>query len=997
MTSGLRSHPVFVFLLFTFCFIIIPGILLLTGISYLRLQEHAGLIKSHQIELNRFFKTLQPFSDGQAFWCKFLTSELNPNILENSISQSNEKIIQKILLLRKNLNFNYIVFHEKKGLAASSIELEPRETWYTAIRSIQKRLGKRSGRSLSPQEEKSLGQCFGPQLNVKHLSMGTEDKPFLVWPDSSFTKPLLWCRLLQNHLIIVLIDYKEIKAAGGIWNFASNFSQKTGGKYEFAILHEEKNLILADNRKYLKPQISKAFSDYSKGKSTQFETKDLVIFPRFLRPGLTVLGFINKDQLKPPGHNHYIFIVLFFALISFFLGRYAYRIFILEIQDSTSLKWKLRFLFFFANGLPLLVLFFLGTDYLNQKKDTLLQETLAKGTKFLQSFDESFETEYAEILVNKRFAEEKLIRKLRKQELNNEILGEFVDQLGDYEKRVFLIASRGATIGTAEGLYDPKRGLKPKGFKEKSSSGKAQTSFTLKIGQYFLDAVNGIAISEKLATEIEILLESITQKPVVNFIFEMMQKRGNFTQWGFGTNVHPAIIDTFTLGTTKTEDYFFVAMFRKLPFQTKFLSDNMTKANRNHLGLRFVALKDKLHSFPLKAFKNESLKNFSITLTNFPGDEIKFVNYNNEQHLAMGFIGNSITEYKLIGLFPVSNIENIISRQKTQLSIFAILSLALTFALSQVLAHSFLVPLNHLSIGAKAIEDKHFSHRLPEMSHDEFGKMGEIFNDVMVDLDELSVASAIQEQLLPQGTIPTGNFSLYGESVSMGELGGDYYDFIELENNHFSVLLGDVAGHGVGAALIMAMAKAGIIQSEHLLDKPVELIYRLHNLIYSSKTKKQKKIMTFQYLYLDSQTGKGIYSNAGACSPMIIRKKENKVEELQLTGAALGAFRKGRFSEIPLSFETGDAIVFYTDGIVEARSDAGEEIGFDNLKGLLLRNWDMDAKKFYQNVYNEYLVHIGSQGAQDDLTMVILVFTGEKIPATDPVQDGLEGQINEKA
>ena len=106
----------------------------------------------------------------------------------------------------------------------------------------------------------------------------------------------------------------------------------------------------------------------------------------------------------------------------------------------------------------------------------------------------------------------------------------------------------------------------------------------------------------------------------------------------------------------------------------------------------------------------------------------------------------------------------------------------------------------------------------------------------------------------------------------MNELGGDYLDFIKISDNQFSILMGDVAGHGVGAAVIMAMAKAGILSSTSYLTSPLELITRLHQLIYSSKTKKQKKIMTFQYLFIDGNDGEGIYTNAGACLTDIFQK-----------------------------------------------------------------------------------------------------------------------------
>ena len=136
--------------------------------------------------------------------------------------------------------------------------------------------------------------------------------------------------------------------------------------------------------------------------------------------------------------------------------------------------------------------------------------------------------------------------------------------------------------------------------------------------------------------------------------------------------------------------------------------------------------------------------------------------------------------------------------------------------------------------------------------------------------------------------------------------------------------------------------------------------------------------MTFQYLYVDGVSGVATYANAGACSPMIIRKKSGVVEELTLAGAALGAFKKANFSQIEIRFEPGDAIVFYTDGIVEARNQQGEEIGYERLRQIFLESWDGDAGKFYDNVYRAYIQHLGAEGAQDDLTMVFLVFNPER-------------------
>jgi HAMP domain-containing protein len=819
------------------------------------------------------------------------------------------------------------------------------------------------------------------------------------WPDTTHQKPLLWTRCVDDVLVVFMVDYEDLDAKEGIKNFLDEFSSRHNDKYSFAILKPNDKIEILKQQKQFLPQLKTAVNRHRQDKSFQIETEDLYVYPKFLRPDFTILGYFNKKINRASFAYYHLLAVLVFILLSYFLLKYAVGVFVYNKPDSLSLRWKLRFLFFFANGLPLLVIFFLGTDYLDQKKSTLLQEALAEGTAFLQNFDESFESEYARALIQKKTAEDKLMSRLREQPINEKILDEFIDHFKEYDNKIFLIASRSKMIGTKYGLFDLDNNIIPKEFRRKIDKNKREIGFTRKLGQFFVDFINGAKISSKVATEIEILVESVTQKPVVNFVFGLMQNRDSFTEWGFGKNVHPAIIDTFTLGTTNNEDFFFISLFDNQYFQHRFLKKMIPRVNRNKLGLKVIAFACQGYTVPVKAFASEALKNFSASLTTFPADEIKIIEYKKQKYLAMGFSGNSIDMYDLIGLYPIRLVDKVIVRQKRQLLVFAVLSLLLALTLSQILAQSFLVPLNQLSDGAKAIENKNFSHRLPEMSHDEFGKMGEIFNDVMVDLDELSVASAIQEQLLPQKNIDPGRFSLFGRSISMGELGGDYYDFIELEDGYFSVLLGDVAGHGVGAALIMAMAKAGIIQSEDILDQPLNLITRLHSLIYSSKTRKQKKIMTFQYLHVNGQTGKGVYTNAGACSPMIIRKNENKVEELKLPGAALGAFKRARFSEVELDFKPGDAIVFYTDGIVEARSENDEEIGYDGLKELLLKNWDANAEKFYDKVYADYRKHVGSLGDQDDLTMVFMVFQdkSEVKKSSDQLQ-GKTGQVsaNEK-
>lgn len=958
---------------FVFCFVGIPGLLIFFGINYLKVQGSQNRLDNRFKELGRLYQELRRFSDPQNFWCSMLKHKFAPDTIK--AANAAENIVDRIKEIRKNLRFNYVIFSPQSRVIATSQPLVPEEDWALALSLAWKVIT--PGRpDVSEAEHLAGGRIFGPQLYWEHFKNNLDaDDPYLVWADSRYHRPVVWARIVHKYLIMVFIDHADLASNDGLWNFLMDYRKNSGGQFGFSIHEAGKGYRHADLSPDLVPELERAAADYERQKSQQITTARLVVFPMFLKPGLIVFGYMQKSLLDDNSLNGPILALalLFFACAGV-LGRYSWRLIVAGEPDSLSLRWKLRFLFFFANGLPLLVLFFIGNDYLNQKRDNLLLEMHGKGISFLQDFDEKIEIEYARRLVGKQKAEEKLIEKLSHQEINDQTMGEFYQSLGGHAWKSILVASRSNVIGTEKGIYDESRKIIPQEFEERGDRSKNQMEFTRKVGQFFLDKINGAKIAEKTATELELFVESTTQKPLANFLFDLLQKRGNFIQWGFGQNVHPAILDTFSLKNSSSMDFFFLASFKLMELQYDFLQQALPQANRNNLGLKVIALHDVAYTVPKEAFNNTALREFAMTLTPYPGKEIKFVNFNDSQYLAMGFGGKHIKDYKLIGLFPIERVDSVIASQKAQLLLFAILSLLLTFGLSQVLAQGFIVPLQLITSGALAIENKHFSHRLPDLGRDEFGAMGKVFNDVMVDLEELSVASAIQEQLLPQQQVATGLFSLFGRSVSMGELGGDYYDFLALENGRFSVLLGDVAGHGVGAALIMAMAKAGVIQSEHMLDKPQTLLNRLHNLIYLSKTKKQKKIMTFQYLYLDGMAGRGIYANAGACSPMIIRKTAGTVEELTLAGAALGAFKKANFSEVELIFNPGDAIVFYTDGIVEARNSKGEELGYDRLRHLLLETWDIDAEVFYQNIYRAYLRHIGDEAAQDDLTMVVLVF-----------------------
>lgn len=964
-----------------FCFLGIPLLLFSAGIIYLNEMRFMEQVSSSKTELGRTFEEFYQPGHVERSWCRYFNETFS---LKSKICENNETLNHEFNFLRKELGIDFLLYDVRQKQIQTSFDErfnQDKKHWKIALNAIARKfLLVNSEFEPTREEEKALGRVFGPQFNYKHLKKSFDNELMLAMADSRNIKPKFWSTRLKNRLIdkLIIIFVPDRLLNDSIFarfKLARYLEKNPGQKFSYVIESNETSPYLSPDLIPEKNEIDEYLKTHESLKRDHVVSKNFAIFPMFLKPGLFLHGFVRLSTLNKSPWISVVTPFFFLLIYGIFLGKYYYRILVKEEPDSLSLRWKLRFLFFFANGLPLVVLFFIGNDYLNQKRETILKEVQSKSIRFLQNLDEKFETEYAKRIINKSMAFNTLKEQLKTEKLNNKNLKEFIQSLEKPIWKVLMVASSSSAIGTNEGMVDMKAGIVPEAYKKEGEKGDSQIKFVRKIGQFFLGVMNKTKISSKDATEMEMVVESFTQKPLQNFIHDILLEAGNFTMWGFGDNIQPSILGYFTIGNNKNHDYFYIMMWRRIALQAKFLRDNFTRANRNTIGIKVIATNSERKTFfPRNIDKDMAVMAFEENLTEYPSNDFKFLNYENQKCMAIGFKGKHIDSFKLIGLFPLEIMEKQISTQRKQLLIFAFLSILMAFGLSQILAQSFLSPLNSLSEGASAIEAKNFHHRLPDLGRDEFAEMGEIFNNVMVDLEELSVGSAIQEQLLPQGDIETGNFSLYGKSIPMAELGGDYFDFIEQEDNTFSVLLGDVAGHGVGAALIMAMAKAVVVQSDHLLDKPLEMITRLHNLILASKTKKQRKIMTCQYLFLDGKTGKGVYTNAGACSPYIIRHSRGTIEELTLAGAALGAFKKAKFSELELQFEPGDAIVFYTDGIVETRSKDDEEIGYEGLQEILKASWDLDAEKFYQNIYETYMNHLGDQGAQDDLTMVVLVY-----------------------
>lgn len=229
---------------------------------------------------------------------------------------------------------------------------------------------------------------------------------------------------------------------------------------------------------------------------------------------------------------------------------------------------------------------------------------------------------------------------------------------------------------------------------------------------------------------------------------------------------------------------------------------------------------------------------------------------------------------------------------------------------------------------------------------------------------ELQIAQRIQNSLLPTNLPNEQCFRIAARYLPMTSVAGDFYDFIVPDEQHVGILVADVSGHGVPAALIASMVKLAFAGQATNADKPAELL-RAMNISLCGNT--QGQFVTGAYLYL-SASGERMYY-AAAAHPAMYLLRDRKVLRIVENGLMLGAFTFAPYTEISQAMQPGDRFLLYTDGILETGNADGEEYGGDRLAELLLATATMDENRAADLIVRQVQNWAASQ--EDDLTVLI--------------------------
>ncbi|HVR08015.1 MAG TPA: PP2C family protein-serine/threonine phosphatase [Thermoanaerobaculia bacterium] len=257
---------------------------------------------------------------------------------------------------------------------------------------------------------------------------------------------------------------------------------------------------------------------------------------------------------------------------------------------------------------------------------------------------------------------------------------------------------------------------------------------------------------------------------------------------------------------------------------------------------------------------------------------------------------------------------------------------------------------------------------------------------------ELETARAIQSSLLPAALPRLPGLDLAVRYVPAAEVAGDLYDFLPAPGNRLGVLLADVSGHGVPAALVASMVKIAAAAQAADAAAPGKMLTGMSHIFHR---RLRTQFITATYLCLDLDAGSLRWASAGHPPPLLLRR--GRVRELKSAGPILGRLARSDYAESRTSLEAGDRLVVFSDGIPEAAAPSGELFGDDRLQVFLAEHGQLSPDAFAGALLSrlEEWSHPGppgaspdrgAQGFADDLTLVVLAVTGAgpDAPATGP-------------
>jgi sigma-B regulation protein RsbU (phosphoserine phosphatase) len=323
--------------------------------------------------------------------------------------------------------------------------------------------------------------------------------------------------------------------------------------------------------------------------------------------------------------------------------------------------------------------------------------------------------------------------------------------------------------------------------------------------------------------------------------------------------------------------------------------------------------------------------------------------------------------------------------------VFLVLEI-LAFMVGVRLTRSVTTTVDELYSATERVRAGDFSHRIQLPARDQLTALGEAFDSMTASVErllresqeklrlesELEIAREVQSRLFPRTFPQVRGLELFGKCYPARSVSGDYYDFVTLDANRVALVLGDIAGKGISAALLMAAIQSSLrAQLFHSPGRdaqeglrPIstsEIVKRLNQQLFESTS--AEKYATFFYAVYDGATRQLSYTNAGHLPPVVFRRKG--IERLDKGGTVVGIFPDAEYAEATIGLEPGDVFLAFTDGLTEPENNYDEDFGEERLIETVARSLQSPLDQLTQRAFDALNDWTGSPELHDDMTLVV--------------------------
>lgn len=888
--------------------VILPLVIFWAGGAYLASLARDLRFKNFEVEADETLATMRALAETEKYLCSSLNTLFHSHNNPASLTQAIKDYARQHRLQMRCLvwNANGEIVH-----AGFPYEKQP-GNWKSAYLDLRKIINDddlRNEKDIPHEAMENLRMVFGPHFFPffsTHCYSGRELR--LIRPDSTRKYPLTWIKTGKDFGLAVFFDYSILKGLPGLKLWLDNFR----GNLSVGLLSDKE--VFCHNP-LVTAEIGSQTAEFRHRYTNRQALPGHYIFTRFISSGLTGFCAINRNEIDRLATDSLTRLIMLLLHLS--LGLYAvlsYRVTVYQTRISLKIRSQLLLLFAVASILPGFLLFVSGSDYLQQLRVGLLNRAFNRSLTRLQDVDELFNHEFTVQKGRLNTAMLELQEALKQNRIDRHAVYTFLDRQSPGPDMLLLTASSTGIIVSEAGLM--KNGTIKDVFNHQLANENTKVNVMkaiFKLSVYIMACINKTPISDKDATEVEFIADGLMQKKPAELISRFFA-RGTFWHWGIGQMRHPTFIENLSLFDPALVDYIMLYVWDSRNLELEFVRRIFGNIRNSDEGITIMAANELMTKvFPPEAFDKPELAQFIRKLRDQTLTRPEFCRIDGKDYLLAGHKCVHMPTIRLFSTFPLEKIENEIAGSKNTIILLALVSLLISVSLGLRVASGILQPLAELQSGIVELQRRNFAYRLPDLGRDEFGSLARIFNEILVDFEEMHVASIVQEKLMTRLEKPVnaGNLSIYGKIISTSGNGGDYFEIFETPGQKPAVLLGTVAGTGISRCLLLAFLRSAAMQLRHLADQPAEFMHGLQEILKSGSVRDSHHEISLLLLLPISENEITVV-NAGMRPPVVLDHASRHIEAGESGSAALTAAGSQKPAITTMKLDRGQSLLCLT-------------------------------------------------------------------------------------